>query len=116
MKFTPAGGTVKVSAGLAERPSDDAQLSGDPPWVYMRVEDTGEGIPSDRLNAIFEPFEQATRQHAEAGTGLGLAISRRLARAMGGDLDGPKSPRLRVGVLSVAACVGRPRRAHVKSH
>ncbi|MBD0319432.1 MAG: hypothetical protein ICV87_03800, partial [Gemmatimonadetes bacterium] len=39
----------------------------------MRVEDTGSGIPSDRIGAAFEPFVQAdmalTRQHG--GTGLG---------------------------------------------
>ncbi|MEJ7810769.1 MAG: ATP-binding protein [Gemmatimonadaceae bacterium] len=81
-------GRVTVSAGTATQASPDAQLSGDGPWVYVRVEDTGQGIPSDQLEAIFQPFVQAdmslTRQHG--GTGLGLAISRRLARLMGGDV------------------------------
>jgi PAS domain S-box-containing protein len=88
IKFTDAGGRVMVSAGTAKLASPDAQVEDPGPWVYVRVEDTGRGIPADRLEAVFEPFVQAdmnlTRQHG--GTGLGLAISRRLARLMGGDL------------------------------
>lgn len=88
IKFTPRGGRVTMSAGTAASPPADVYLPGDGPWVYIRVEDTGPGIPPARLTAIFEPFEQAdmnlTRQHG--GTGLGLAISRGLARLMGGDL------------------------------
>ena len=92
VKFTGARagqpGRVTVSAGTATQPSPEAELAGHGPWVYVRVEDTGTGIPADRLQPIFEAFVQAdmtlTRQHG--GTGLGLAISRRLARLMGGDV------------------------------
>ncbi len=81
-------GRITVSAGTALLPSPDARLSGEGPWVYIRVEDTGAGIPAERLQAIFEAFVQAdmtlTRRHE--GVGLGLAISRRLARLMGGDV------------------------------
>lgn len=57
-------------------------------WLRVAVEDTGCGIPADRLASVFNSFEQAdagtTRRYG--GTGLGLAISRRLAEMMGGSL------------------------------
>jgi PAS domain S-box-containing protein len=84
VKFTPAGGHVIVSAGSAQHAH--TALSAEGPWIYVRVEDTGEGIGSDRLAMIFEPFEQARLSDVNRGTGLGLAIARRLARLMGGDL------------------------------
>ncbi|CAN5698807.1 hypothetical protein BH23GEM6_BH23GEM6_18560 [soil metagenome] len=88
VKFTPSGGRITVSAGLSHSPPKEAQLKGEGPWVYTRVEDTGSGIPPDRLPAVFEPFEQAdmnlTRQHG--GAGLGLSIAKRLAVLMEGDL------------------------------
>ena len=89
---------VVISAGAAARPSPEAKVSGDGPWVYVRVEDTGPGIQSDRLTAIFEPFVQADMSLARVhgGAGLGLAISRRLARLMGGDV----TARSEVGVGS----------------
>jgi PAS domain S-box-containing protein len=85
VKFTPDGGRVTVSAGSTQQAPPDAQLGGSGPWVYIRVEDNGVGIPPDQLSAIFEPYEQLPGAGAE-GAGLGLAISQRLARLMGGDL------------------------------
>jgi signal transduction histidine kinase len=77
VKFTEPGGYIRVRC--ASR--DDV--------VMVFVEDTGHGIPSEKLDAIFEPFiqveTQLTRTHD--GVGLGLAISRDLARGMGGDLS-----------------------------
>ena len=76
VKFTPPGGSVTVSC----RDGDDA--------VSLRVTDTGPGIPTERLDDIFEPFVQLGRSLSSGheGAGLGLAISRDLARAMGGDV------------------------------
>lgn len=76
IKFTPEGGTVRVEA------------SGEDGRAVIRVNDTGVGIPADRLDSIFEPFVQVDAEltRTAAGAGLGLAISRDLARMMGGDL------------------------------
>jgi hypothetical protein len=89
IKFTEPGGRITVSAGSAAAAPEQAELNpAEGPWVYFRIEDTGAGIPTDRLDEIFEPFVQvdmsSTRRYG--GTGLGLAISRRLARLMGGDV------------------------------
>jgi len=56
--------------------------------IAIAVEDTGIGIPGDKLGMIFDEFEQvdASSTRAHGGTGLGLAIARRLARLMGGDI------------------------------
>ncbi len=54
--------------------------------LQIRVEDTGIGIPADKLQSVFEKFAQvdssSTRRHE--GTGLGLAIAARLVDLMGG--------------------------------
>jgi signal transduction histidine kinase len=77
IKFTPEGGEVSVTWS-----ADDAEA------VKVCVSDTGIGIPSDKLEAIFEPFVQvrSTYSPGQGGTGLGLAISRDLVRGMGGEL------------------------------
>ncbi|MDQ1243866.1 MAG: two-component system, OmpR family, aerobic respiration control sensor histidine kinase ArcB, partial [Campylobacterota bacterium] len=51
----------------------------------IEVEDSGLGIPEDKLSTIFEPFEQA--RSSDAGTGLGLSISKEYANAMKMVLD-----------------------------
>ncbi|MEZ5872266.1 MAG: response regulator [Nitratireductor sp.] len=62
--------------------------------VSFRVEDTGIGIPENKLAHVFGKFSQAdesaTRRHQ--GTGLGLAISHSLVAMMGGDLKVESSP------------------------
>jgi PAS domain S-box-containing protein len=81
VKFTDSGGTIT----LGGRPHVGA---GGRRQVEITVSDTGVGIPSDKLEAIFEPFVQIGRalNSPGEGTGLGLAISRDLARGMGGEL------------------------------
>jgi signal transduction histidine kinase len=79
VKFTAPGGSVTVEAEVAKSASG---------MVYVRVTDSGQGIPQEKLTSIFDPFIQvdSTHSRAEQGTGLGLAISRDLALGMGGDL------------------------------
>ena len=69
---------------------DEARHGG----VDVAVEDTGVGIPGDRLHEIFEPFVQVDRTltSTHEGAGLGLAISRDLARAMDGELAAESTP------------------------
>jgi len=82
VKFTPSYGRVTVD--VVER-ADGTQPAD---TVFLRVSDTGIGIPIAKLEKIFEPFEQIVTSAAvtREGTGLGLAISRDLARGMGGAL------------------------------
>ncbi|HKO53537.1 MAG TPA: ATP-binding protein [Polyangiaceae bacterium] len=83
IKFTPKDGRVLLRVF---RENSD---------VCVSVKDSGEGIRSDMLSAIFEPFQQAdastTRRHG--GLGLGLAIVKQLVSAHGGSVeahsDGP---------------------------
>lgn len=85
IKFTPDGGRISL-VGVSR---DDA-----PDSLFVRVRDSGIGIPEDKLAAVFEPFIQvdATRTGASQGTGLGLAISRDLARGLDGDLEVESTP------------------------
>ncbi|MGB8644713.1 MAG: PAS domain-containing protein, partial [Anaerolineae bacterium] len=63
------------------------QVSWHTSGLRFAVQDTGPGIPSDELDAIFLPFQQGKGRPGDIeGTGLGLAISRRLVESMGGRL------------------------------
>jgi len=81
IKFTDRGQVRLAAFSETDEDSDTERL-------VIRVADSGIGIPSDRIEEIFESFRQVdggvTRRHG--GTGLGLAICRNLARAMGGDV------------------------------
>jgi PAS domain S-box-containing protein len=81
LKFTAKGG-VTLSVYMLPR------VALQPLRMGIDVSDTGIGIPTDKLDAIFEPFVQAESSTTRkfGGTGLGLAISRRFARALGGDV------------------------------
>jgi PAS domain S-box-containing protein len=95
VKFTP------VTQGDPPAPGRvvlDAPLRADgttpPDACYLRVRDTGPGIPADKLQTVFEPFVQvdSSRTRASEGTGLGLAISRDLMLGMGGALRARSTP------------------------
>jgi len=121
VKFTPATradgtpGRVGIAlAGRAESLGGDAPGGGNPAAAYLRVYDTGIGIPRDQQARIFEPFVQVSTglTRTAEGTGLGLAISRDLARGMGGDLTAESAPgagsTFTVTLRGVAAADGTP--------
>jgi two-component system phosphate regulon sensor histidine kinase PhoR len=72
IKFTPAGGRVRLSA---------EEVEGD---VGIQVADTGPGIAPEDVPRVFERFFRADRSRASGGTGLGLAIARHVVEAHGG--------------------------------
>jgi signal transduction histidine kinase/ActR/RegA family two-component response regulator len=67
-KYTPRGGRIRIAA---ER---------DDHWLTVRVSDTGIGIPSGELSAVFEMFTQLGQgiDRPHGGLGIGLTLSRRL--------------------------------------
>jgi two-component system sensor histidine kinase BaeS len=73
-RYTPAGGTVTVRA--ERRPAD----------LLVSIANTGEGIPPDDLERVFERFYRVekSRDRARGGAGIGLAIVKQLVEAGGG--------------------------------
>ena len=78
IKFTDSG-EITVFVMLRNQVDGEYELE-------FQINDTGPGIPAERLESIFEQFSRAeeTLSHRHEGTGLGLAISRRLVEMMEG--------------------------------
>jgi signal transduction histidine kinase len=74
VRYTPAGGTISVRA--ERRPAD----------VLISIANTGEGIPPDDLDRVFERFYRVekSRDRARGGAGIGLAIVKQLVEQSGG--------------------------------
>ncbi len=76
LKYNRPGGFVRLGAEQAANGR----------WA-IRVEDSGTGVPEERLRELFTPFARLGAEQGEVeGTGLGLALSQRLCEAMGGGL------------------------------
>jgi two-component system, sensor histidine kinase ChiS len=84
IKFTESG-TVEISAALITSHEESSPN----PQVAITVSDTGIGIPENKLEQIFESFEQADGSTAReyGGTGLGLAVAKKLVELHGGKIS-----------------------------
>ncbi len=82
IKYTPAGGTVEVSAVTEAE------------WVKVTVRDKGPGIPPQSLTRVFERFYRVDegRSREDGGNGLGLAIVKHLVHLHGGTITVESTP------------------------
>jgi signal transduction histidine kinase len=83
VKFTPQGAISVKASPSVDRTS-----------IEIEVSDTGIGIEKNKMDSIFEPFQQAdvTRQRGFSGLGLGLTVARRMTELIGGTLDVTSQP------------------------
>lgn len=83
IKFTSTGG-IQINTGIVWVDEESGMYK-----LGFTVKDTGTGIPKEKIQTIFERFEQVehinTRQHG--GTGLGLSIVKNLVEQMGGAIS-----------------------------
>ncbi len=80
VKFTEQG---KISLNVNAQSQSDSVIE-----IMTTVQDTGAGIPSDKLSILFEPYIQVkNKKGAKEGTGLGLVISREFVKMMHGEMN-----------------------------
>jgi two-component system, OmpR family, sensor histidine kinase VicK len=87
IKFSPAKSTVVLSAAKNSQPNLDRKPQSIS-YITFAVQDRGQGIPQDRLETIFERFQQvdSSDSRKKGGTGLGLAICRQIVEGHGGQI------------------------------
>ncbi|MFW9261396.1 ATP-binding protein [Nostoc sp. CALU 546] len=96
IKFSEPGDTVWISAtlaehkvvGLGENDHSSTQSTPLPSFLLITIRDEGRGIPKDKLQLIFERFQQvdASDSRKKGGTGLGLAICRNIVQQHNGKI------------------------------
>lgn len=81
LKFTATGG---ITLSVSVKPSDENTCG-----LFVKVEDTGIGIPAKNIDYLFTPFQQmeASTTRRFGGTGLGLSISKQLITMMNGSIE-----------------------------
>jgi signal transduction histidine kinase len=83
-----------TQSGAVHLHAEPGELVAGALWIRLQVEDTGIGIAPDKVQRIFNEFEQAdlstTRKFG--GTGLGLSLSRRIVDLMGGEIEVETQP------------------------
>jgi signal transduction histidine kinase len=80
IRHTPADGTVTVEADRG------------PGTLRLTVSDSGEGIPADSIDRVFEPFWRGDAARSTEGAGLGLALSKRIVESLGGEIEVESDP------------------------
>jgi two-component system, OmpR family, sensor histidine kinase VicK len=95
IKFSPPRSTVQITVGYRQRgdrsPTEQSSRQGTsvhPTEILFQVRDQGQGIPLDKLERIFERFQQvdSSDSRRKGGTGLGLTICRKIIEQHGGSL------------------------------
>lgn len=83
VKFTPAGGRIKISA-VQKQVSDSGYVR-----YEFSIADTGIGMSEEFMRRMYEAFEreESSTQSGYIGTGLGLAITKRMLDMMGGSIS-----------------------------
>ncbi len=101
IKFTPAGGSVRVTTARRDA------------CFELRIEDSGPGVPQRDRTAVFEKFHQLRDHLTEkpSGTGLGLATSRAIVSRFGGMIWCEDSPLGGAGFVVLLPAAGQPRLA-----
>ena len=82
IKFSPPGSTILFNAKVGNEQNENI------PHIIFEVKDQGRGIPEDKLEAVFERFQQvdASDSRKKGGTGLGLAICRSIIQHHDGNI------------------------------
>ena len=75
IKYTPANGSVNVCLSQTEKE------------IYIRVSDSGVGIPETEQSRVFDRFYRCDQSRSQAGCGLGLSFARAVAKAHQGDIQ-----------------------------
>jgi CheY-like chemotaxis protein len=106
IKFSATGQSVVLDAA-----AEDGQ-------VTFRVRDQGRGIPADKLESVFQRFEQVDSSDArqKGGTGLGLAISRGIVEGHGGRIWAESAPGSGTTVAFTLPSTGRRGPGHHSHH
>jgi signal transduction histidine kinase/ligand-binding sensor domain-containing protein/DNA-binding response OmpR family regulator len=97
-KFTSSGGSILLTAGLLS----------DGKGCFIKVEDTGTGIPQNKLTEIFERFSQGdnAKDSTYKGTGIGLALSKELINLHHGNIT-VESEQSKGSVFTVELLLGK---------
>ncbi|WP_327369543.1 HAMP domain-containing protein [Streptomyces sp. NBC_01217] len=94
VKFTSSGGVQLIVERATPSKFTEETLRNADAVIALTVKDTGIGIPPEKLDGIFEAFQQSdgTTNRKYGGTGLGLSISRDMAGLLGGRITAESEP------------------------